>query len=511
MNGNYRSTLANLAEPPKLSATSLAAVSSSSLRLMGTSAASSAIGFRSVPASPASTATTGASSYSSTYRGRGGLNSTLPPAPLDAENRFPERPSAETKLRLVFEELDLDNSRSLTREGFRRTLQALDVDFTDATLDDLFDRMTSTTSPSDKSGGGRASYTDYLNWSRHYPALIEALYDRARCVVEKARLEAKLDMKRQTLEGLSQRERQAQREWQAAKDSFSHELRAVDVRAEQVQEAKSELHNHSQEIAEAERSLEYSKSDRNLLEKELNTHKVHEKNAAKLLKDLSRAVEEKTLLTMDCEREIASLGDQERELENALAKLREQKKMRVEQLGEAELEVAAARQEEEKMTARYEEVQATLTKHINMLRDAERSVEKEKERMDAILSARTAMQREIQLEEERIASLRGGLKAAEDEANRLMVLQREAADRVDQFDEEVKEMEHELADYNASFRDRVATEMPILENEIRLREQRYNLTERDSVHWDETTKLMQVTQRSDNRTGIAGRTIYYQR
>merc|ERR1719450_1162218 len=95
--------------------------------------------------------------------------SSVAPSAAPAKKKFVPNPSAETKLRLVFEELDENNDRKVRREGFRQALKLLNIHFTAATIDDLFERA-------DMSKTGVISYTDYLNFAQNYPTLIEALY-----------------------------------------------------------------------------------------------------------------------------------------------------------------------------------------------------------------------------------------------------------------------------------------------------------------------------------------------
>ena len=78
-------------------------------------------------------------------------------------NRFPEHPTAEQKLRLVFEELDLDNTRTVMFDGFRRVLKALNIEFTAATVEDLYERM-------DVNKNGTVTYSEFLNWAGLYPS-----------------------------------------------------------------------------------------------------------------------------------------------------------------------------------------------------------------------------------------------------------------------------------------------------------------------------------------------------
>merc|ERR1711990_80198 len=97
---------------------------------------------------------------------------------------------------------------------------------------------------------------------------------------------------------------------------------------------------------------------------------------------------------------------------------------------------------------------------------------------------------------------RRGLIPFRDREAHQKLLHQEGLDKFNEADDELQFLEGQLADRDAMRAQVEGNEQPLLENEVRLREQRKNLNERDEVLWDEGTAFMMYAEQSnDTRLG----------
>lgn len=262
------------------------------------------------------------------------------------------------------------------------------------------------------------------------------------------------------------------------------------------------------DVNETEKELEYAKADRNMREKDVRSARQNFKNAAIPLNEAANVVQKCQLTIDELEQNITECRDEERELNNRLAEIAKHRKGLEHDLGESQIGIAHAREHEEEMKAVNDEAEAAFKECVELLRKADADVLQRQREADAIIAQQRSMRDALKMQEDAIEDLRGALKPFRDNEQRHRGIHMEAERAVNEHDDVVRELELELADTKNTRREVELDEHPLLEHEIRLREQRYNLAERDDVHWDETTKFMTVTGRSDTRGGIVGSKMF---
>ena len=410
-------------------------------------------------------------------------------------NRFPEHPTAEQKLRLVFEELDLDNTRTVMFDGFRRVLKALNIEFTAATVEDLYERM-------DVNKNGTVTYSEFLNWAGLYPQLIDCIYERSREAIEKVRRDAAVESKRGMMVGLGQKERAANAKWQAALKELRMQERNVGALEEEIEQRKEEEKMRSREMLEVERDADFARTERNSREKDYLAAKEAERDAFKPLNAATQTTERIEDQIQNFENSLYDLQDQERQLQAQLMALKREIQQTSEAIGEANIELGRAKEYEDEVKAVHEDAVAEVKELYAQLQQAEGEVARLQERVNmvgglqrAAIEATKGAQEDLKLAKQDLAPFR------EREAG-LRRNHQSAARALEDVDNVVRGMEQEAADYGNHRLQVEEDEHPLLEHEVRLREQRYNLDDRDDTHWDEATRFIAVTGRTDTRAGV---------
>ena len=412
-----------------------------------------------------------------------------------APNRFPEHPTGETKLRLVFEELDLNDNNIVEPEGFRRVLKALNFRLSAATVNDLYERM-------DLNKNSSVNNSEYLNWAQHYPVLIDAIYTRSREAVEHARKETNIEMLRANLEDVTRKERLSNQQYQACLGELKAQERAIDVLAQEHEARKDGEKNFGKMLFDAEKEAEYAKTERNAREKDVQAAREDERKAQKPLTDARREVSVGEQQISVYESEISKSRQKERELEQMLNEAKRETQRYVDALGDANDEVARLRDREREMSESFQSIQQASKRTQDLLREAEVEVGRRLELVNECLKKQRAAREATASADARLEEERRKLPPFKQREGHQRQMYDAAIRGMEDADKELRNAEQELAEYLSRRASIEEDEHPLLEHEIRLREQRYNLDDRDDTHWDEATRFIAVTGRTDTRAGV---------
>ena len=421
---------------------------------------------------------------------------TKPPRKVHAgaaPNRFPEHPSGETKLRLVFEEVDMNDNNIVEPEGFRRVLKALNFKLSAATVSDLYERM-------DVNKNGAVNNSEYLNWAQHYPVLVDAIYTRSREAVDQALKESKLEGLRENLEDVTRKERLGNQQYQSALNELRTQERSIEALVSEHESRKEGEKDFGKMLFDAERDAEYAKTDRNAREKDVQASRETERKAQKPLTDARREVSVAESQISVYESEISKSREKERELERMLDEAKRETQRYVEGLGDTNDEVARLRDREREMSESFQVLQQESKRAQELLRDAEVDVGRRLELVNDCLQKQRAAREATANADARLEEERRNLPPFKQREGHQKQLYDTTIRAMDEADKELRTAEQELAEYLARRGSVEEDEHPLLEHEIRLNEQRYNLDEREDVHWNEVGDFFAYDRRVDTRT-----------
>eukprot|EP00755_Sulcionema_specki_P011674 Sspe_Gene.49575::Locus_26884_Transcript_1_1_Confidence_1.000_Length_1971::g.49575::m.49575 len=147
---------------------------------------------------------------------------STPPHTVSAAHHAPISLTAERfedKVRAVFVELDVRKIGAVSLDDFVNTLARLRVDFTQATVTDLFQKA-------DADRDTVVSFPEFERFAERYPTLLDAMYCRSREFVLHLRQQEGIDAANRLLESLRAREADARMmAIQATSDTHSQDLR----------------------------------------------------------------------------------------------------------------------------------------------------------------------------------------------------------------------------------------------------------------------------------------------
>ncbi|EPY22241.1 hypothetical protein STCU_08283, partial [Strigomonas culicis] len=101
--------------------------------------------------------------------------------------------SPEEKVRVVFSEFDTKGTRSIDMEDFRNGFRNMGLDFSSATVEDLFER-------GDLNRDGRISYSEFERFARLYPIMTDCIFFRSKAFWEEEQLRKDIQGERDAYE-----------------------------------------------------------------------------------------------------------------------------------------------------------------------------------------------------------------------------------------------------------------------------------------------------------------------
>ena len=385
-------------------------------------------------------------------------------------NRFPERPSADIKLRLIFEELDVNNNRLMVCDGLERLIKVLNIEFSQETIRCLF-------SVGDVNKTGNMNYSQYLDWAAKYPTLIDALYERSRETVERVKREALIAAKRLALEDVQRAEQEAHATWREAAKA----VEALGSAAQEVGARNDAMRNEAKarasEYADLCKELEVIKAELSGQEAELAQCQKDEREALAAVHEVRnrKSKLQKELKSMSSEKQQAQ--EKERALEEILIEARKNTKALVESVAALELDMARLEDEELNRLDTHRdavETRKSILEDMACVEDACKELQNRGEELAKLRKQATSRAMQItspveKEEEKRLRQLETSTRQ----------LHKKAATALEEAIDDITRTEALLADYDAQRQQIEETEQPLLDHEVRLREQRVNVNTRD--------------------------------
>eukprot|EP01064_Diplonema_japonicum_P034753 TRINITY_DN731_c0_g1_i4.p1 TRINITY_DN731_c0_g1~~TRINITY_DN731_c0_g1_i4.p1 ORF type:complete len:616 (+),score=221.15 TRINITY_DN731_c0_g1_i4:76-1923(+) len=386
--------------------------------------------------------------------------------------------SHEEKVSMVFDEMDARKIRAIDMSEFQAFLTNLQFEFSPNTIGDLFVKA-------DTNRDGSVSYPEFQRFCERYPTLLDAMHYRAREYWQDVRQKEGIEAARRLLESLRAREIDARAATaQAAAETAAQEGRlAAQVQAVAEAEAKER---------EALAILDASRLETERARAEVAGRCAEEQAA----RDNERA---KQLQHVEAQREMeaAELRLRQQESEQALSeeRLREIERLLMEQQREVEAQRANTnRARSDLANSQGVEQQAAMisaeaTRDVQMAAervalakgDLARAQDRERDCTAAHLGAREATAHQKVQKEREEQEL---LICREKEAAK-KTIEVESVRAVEAQEAMCRSLEQENMEHAAARAKVQAEEAPLIDQEVRLREQRDNLEQKEAMLRDE--------------------------
>eukprot|EP00758_Cryptobia_borreli_P011426 Tbor_TRINITY_DN5654_c2_g1::TRINITY_DN5654_c2_g1_i5::g.9340::m.9340 len=378
----------------------------------------------------------------------------------------------EEKVRVVFAEFDLKNHRVLDMEDLKQGFRALGFEFTTETMNDLFQK-------GDANCDGRISYSEFERFAKLYPIMTDCLYYRSKAFWDEdnmiRELEAVMEVARQA--GVAQQEAEA---------AHQGSVRAVEAATSVITSAENDIKGYNNRLRDLAKDVDNSKREKDRAQKEkyekesdMAAVRDRERQARQGLADAARDADKHEKKIQSQHQEMLKADDKVKQLEAALAEARRAADRAAQQLraSQGEWDGLKAREKEANKVLdtivrelpRLEEALRmadtnvqTAADHIRDLDDLARDIARD---ADEAARRRDASERAAQLARDQEAQLGS-------EASRA----RQAAEERDRA---AKAMEAEVRESQRQRQCVSAHERQLIEQELRLREQRDTLEEKE--------------------------------
>lgn len=411
----------------------------------------------------------------------------------DALNRLPENPTAAQKYRLVFDELDLNGSKSISMNNFSRVLKALTIGFTSDTVEDLYHRM-------DVEKKGAVTYSSFLDWAEKYPNLVNAIYYRSRELIERTRREAAVDSVRDALEATQREERHAHQQWEVANEALKAQQDQYELTKEDHQSKVQAEKDRSAELFEVSCQCEHAKTDRNARDLACQMAKGHERAAYKPVNGIQFVITQVESKVENLEDTVMLAQDRARRLEEELEEANKEIGKLTIELNTVTDDLGELKSREKEFVAVHDGMVRELAKIQGDLKLAEDDLSRLTNQKNAAVKAQQDAVQAIKVVVACVGDGERSLIPIRQRENHHKDLKLAAQQKLNDADSLLRENEADLNMYVAHRNQSELDEYPTMEQEVRLCEQRYNLDERDEHHYDQTSVLINAMNRNDTRS-----------
>ncbi|KAH9586225.1 EF-hand domain [Trypanosoma melophagium] len=397
--------------------------------------------------------------------------------------KVPVEATQEEKVRILFAELDVKGNRVLELEDFKHGFRTFNLDFSAATVEDLFEKA-------DTNRDGTISFSEFERFARLYPIMSDCLYFRSKAFWDEEQLKREIEAERLAV-------RQAEQAVEAARKAVEDAEQDVDASKAAVIAAEADLKDRTDRLRDLTRDMDNAKREKERAirekkerEKELLDVKEREKELRKAAQEVARDAEKLERRAAALDGEAAGADDKVRQLEKALDEARRAAERARQAAEQAARDAAVGKERARDATKDADEAARDVPRAEDAVRAAERNVAA----ADHNARELEGMGRDFSREAEEAALRRDQSERAVEEAKgRLRAKEHQLDDvkhQVGEREQAARQKEAEL-DEQRKQRELVSQhERALIEQELRLREQRDSLEERETKLMSEASSFL---------------------
>lgn len=390
------------------------------------------------------------------------------------------------KIRIVFSEFDLKGTRYIELPDMKQGLYNLGLDFSSATVEDLFERA-------DTNKDERISFTEFEHFAQLYPIMRDIIYIRSKAFWEEDQIKKAIQSERETVT-------KAEGTLDAATRSYATSQSDVMQAKQAVQAAEVELQDHTERMRDLaaeleERRREKEEAVREKRERERVLHEVREKEteARKDLQDLSREAEKVERRVTSLASDATAADEKVRQLQKALddaKKAADRAHLFAEQ---GALEAEKIRQRERDASLELDAVVREIPKVEDAVRLADRNVSATEQVLRELDNVGKQLGRDADEAARRRETSELAVAEMQDRANLRKSDVERAHQEVEEREKQVKVRENELEEHRRQRELASQYERVLVEKELRLRETRDSLEQNElNLHSEATEFLSKI-------------------
>ncbi|KPI83813.1 putative calmodulin-like protein containing EF hand domain [Leptomonas seymouri] len=410
--------------------------------------------------------------------GAAGGSSTALVVPRGSSDASPEE-----KLRVVFSEFDVKSSRMLDLDDFKAGFRNMGLDFSSATVEDLFERA-------DLNHDHRISYSEFERFARLYPIMTDCLYFRSKNFWEEEQLKKEIQAE---IEAASKSESTldaAQRSLENAEGDVAHAQSAVKAADEDLRDRTERMRELAKDMEDARKDKERVIREKKDREQDLAAVKEREKEARKDLQDFARDSDKLDRRAAALVNDADAADEKVRQLMKALDDARRAADRAHQAAEQAASEADAAKSREKDAAVEAD----AIAREIPKAEDAVRLADRNMAAADQVLKELDSAGKELGRQADEAAARRdAGEKSVAEARDRVAQKAREvesARNGVAERDRAIKQKELELDEHQRNRELITQHERALIEQELRLREQRDSLEQRETKLMSEASSYL---------------------
>lgn len=391
--------------------------------------------------------------------------------------------SPEEKLRVVFSEFDIKSARMIDLDDFKAGFHNMSLDFSSATVEDLFERA-------DVNHDHRISYSEFERFARMYPIMTDCLYFRSKAFWEEEQLKKEIQAE---VEAAAKSEvvlDSAQRSLESAEGEVANAQNAVKAADEDLRDRTERMRELAKDMEDARKEKERVARDKKDREQDLIAIKEREKVARKDLQDYARDSDKLDRRAAALVNDADAADEKVRQLMKALedAKRAADRAHQAAEQAAGEADQAKAREKDAAMEA------DAIAREIPKAEDAVRVADRNVSAADVALKELDSAGKEIGRQADEAAARRdAGEKSVAEARDRVAQRAREvdsARNGVAERERAIKLKEMELDEHRRNRELITQHERTLIEQELRLREQRDSLEQRETKLMSEASNYL---------------------
>ncbi|KAG5485447.1 hypothetical protein LSCM1_07531 [Leishmania martiniquensis] len=391
--------------------------------------------------------------------------------------------SPEEKLRVVFSEFDIKGTRMIDQDDFKHGFHNMGLDFSSATVEDLFERA-------DLNHDHRISYPEFERFARLYPIMTDCLYFRSKAFWEEDQMRKEIQAEVEAAQKSEATLDQAQRGLENAEADVADAQSAVKAADDDLRDRTDRMRDLAKDMEEARKSKERVVREKKEREQDLGAVREREKEARKDLQDLARDSDKLDRRAAALVNDADTADDKVRQLQKALEDAKRAADRAHQAAEQAAVEANQAKERERDAAMEADAIARDIPKAEDAVRVAERNVAA----ADQVLRELDSAGKEIGRQADEAASRRdAGEKAVAEARDKVMQREREvdaARSAVADRDRAIKQKETELDEHRRQRELITQHERTLIEQELRLREQRDSLEQRETKLMSEASNYL---------------------
>lgn len=424
--------------------------------------------------------------YRSTAGGSAPSSSSLPQQQMQQQPAIPRvnlNATEDEKLRIVFAEFDIKGNRMIDMEDMKQGFRTLGLEFTTATMNDLF-------SKGDINSDGRISYSEFDRFAKLYPIMMDCLFYRSKAFWDEENHNRELLTEKEAVRQAQDRAVQAQQQVQAAAKGIDDATDATMAAEGDLKDLAARLRDAAKEVDGANRDKERLMKEKFDRENDVAATKDRDRQARQQFQDAAREAEKQDRRAQQATQEALKADEKVRALQQQLQDAQRQGDRAAQVAKQAVADADAARAREKDTARAAENVARELPKAEEAAKSVDANLGHANDRLRDLDGLAKDLSRDAdEAARRRDAGERAAIAARDNEAKAQQEAER-ARRYAEDREKQARAKEEELLEAQRQRQLITQHERALIEQELRLREQRDSLEEKESKLKNEATSFL---------------------